>query len=318
MSLTEADKIARKGVITGSRIARILNRSPYGGPLSVFLEMTEDQLPEKDLEKANPQFKRGRILEPAVLSWHEEDAGCVLTRNIGTVIHPELPHIGATPDAIATYPSGERRPVEAKTVDWQKRADWGEEGTDQIPVHYVCQGIFEAGVTGLRTTDVPALLGLDDFRRYAVRFDADLFGMMVDEATKFKRDHLDTGRPPPVDGSGAAGEWLDKRYQEKSLTLVAHPEADLLMERLRVYRREIKSLGILEEQAVQKLQELMAEADAMVGAGWSLTWRRPKGSARLDMKALLAEIDPPQDLIQKHTRITSQKRTFRPTWSEDK
>lgn len=312
--LSEADKIARKGLVTGSRIARILGVSPYGGPTSVWREMMEGF----ELEDS-PQLKRGRMLEPAVLAWHAEDAGCVL-RNVATTIHPTKTFIGATPDAIATYPSGEERAVEAKTVSWHQAHQWGESGTDRTPEHVICQATFEAGVLGLRATDVPALLGLDDFRQYVIRFDEQLFLMMADHAERFMVDHIQANKPPPPDGTESALEWLDGHFRETRKSVAATEEAERLMVRIKELRGSMKEADAVEMAAIQRIQELMGleDADAMAGEGWSITWRRPSGRRATDFEAICRELNVPPELIEKHSRITEPKRTFRMNWKEKK
>jgi predicted phage-related endonuclease len=240
----------------------------------VFLEMNA---PPDAPEEHREEFDRGNFLEPGVLAWHAHKAGCVI-RPVATLFHPKHERCAVTLDGIATYPH-EERAAEAKTVHWKKASEWGEEGTDQIPKHYLIQANWGAGVAGLKRTDVPALIGLE-LRQYLVNFDAELFEMLLEQAERFLRDHIDTGKAPEVDGSEAANEWLDKRFEERELKLVADAEAEALMATLQEYRREMKSLEVCEDLAIQKLQEILGRngADAMVGSDWSLKprWRGEK------------------------------------------
>src|SRR5690606_28474505 len=64
--------------------------------------------------------------------------------------------------------------------------------------------------------------------------------------------------------------------------------------------------------AENAIKERMQDAAKVVGAGWSTTWKT-QSRRTVDYKALLAELDVPADLIEKHTR-ESATRVFRFTW----
>jgi len=182
--LTDEQKELRKHHVTGTDIARILNLSPYGGPLTVWgekLGLLESVEPTEAME-------RGTYLERGILDWYAAKTGAKL-RMPGTVVHRKYPLIAATPDAIAVYGLSEYRAVDAKApTPWTQR-QWGEDGSDDIPEHYIPQAIFESAVAETTQTDVTADIGTA-LRIYPVKYDDELFQIFREAAEKFWRHHV--------------------------------------------------------------------------------------------------------------------------------
>ncbi len=311
MSLTDKQKAARKGLVTGSRIAKIAGVSPYGGPLAAYREIVEGyEQPE------TPEMLRGTMLEPAVLSWFAADQGAKLMRIDEIVRHPVLPFLGATPDAIATV-SGESGVVEAKTAGWRMADQWGEAGTDQIPTHYTPQVQVEMGVTGLKVAWVPVLIAGEDFRVYRVEFDAELFGMLAEMARKFFKDHVEPQKPPPLDASPEAAEWLAKRFSKPEKKVIpAPPEAEQWVKQYRAAAAEADAASEKRDLAKNHLKQIIGNADAMAGDGWRISWALTKGRKSTDWAAVAAEAGVSDALIAKHTTAKAAYRTFRPNWKD--
>jgi len=209
MIFTEEQRAKRRNGIGGSELASIVGRSPYSSALGVYLRKVGEE--EHLTEETGPQL-RGRILEPAILSWFEETRGAVLDRNPESFQHPKHPILFASPDAIARMPDDERLVVEAKTVHFRQASNWGPAGTDEIPEHYLIQVQAELACTGLQRAELPVLIAGEDFRIYNVEFEPELFGVLVQAAEKFWRDHVIPRKPPPLDGSDEGDSWLRRRF----------------------------------------------------------------------------------------------------------
>lgn len=294
--LTEKDKLLRRNIMTGSRIAAVAGLSPFAGPMDVYLEMTEgkSRIDEK-------LAKRGERFEPVVLACYADETGAELRRT-GTVLHPSLERVGATPDAIAVR-DGSERVVEAKTCSPFAQHDWGQDGTDQVPDYYNLQGQFECGVVNLPLVDFPVLFGLDDLRIYTVDFDPDVFGMLVEIGLKFLRDHIDAKRPPPPDASEAYGDWLAQTFPTHKKDKWAAPsDADRRMAtRYSELGEEIKKAKAERETIRNTLGLSIGDAEGLDGV---CTFRWSKGKPSVDYPALFAEAKVPAELIAKHTKRT--------------
>ena len=61
--------------------------------------------------------------------------------------------------------------LECKTANLYSQGDWGEPGTDAIPLPYLCQCLWYLGITNLPEIDVAVLLGGSDLRIYTITRD---------------------------------------------------------------------------------------------------------------------------------------------------
>lgn len=171
----EWHEIRRQGV-AASEIAAVLGLSPWTSRFDLWWAKRTGE----DSQPDNPDMRRGRRLESLVL----EDFGIAhpeFTVTPGlTLRSAERPWQYATPDSIAYDGGGGTDPlavVEAKTAG--SRAEWGEPGTDQIPVHYRTQVQWQMDVLGVTTAYVPVWFGTT-YAEYVVEYDqADVYLMRI-------------------------------------------------------------------------------------------------------------------------------------------
>jgi predicted phage-related endonuclease len=234
---------AEMRMVGGSDVAAICGVSPYAGPLSVWLRIVHGaQQPD------NAYTSRGRRLEPVVLDWYREETGFTQW-SVDTVRlrDPSRPHLRGSLDACVRAPGGVR-PVEAKTANGEQARHWGDEGTDAIPVQYITQAQFylgfgrEVGAVEDDVCDVPALVA-GDFRLYCVRYDADLYGELLERVERFWVDHVLTKKPPedaPLPRDLEAVGWAFRRSDGKAVDFASlPPETQVTLEEyLRAYQEE--------------------------------------------------------------------------------
>lgn len=212
MSLDEAEK-RRVG---GSDVAAIVGVSPYGSAYSVWERIVNG------VERGDsPALSRGRRLEPVVLDWYVEQTGFPSRPvNKAEVYDPRRQHVRASFDARVMAPRG-YRVVEAKTAGADEAHRWGDEGTDAIPLEYLCQAQHylgfgrEVGVIEDDVCDVPALIA-GDFRMYVVAFDAEVYGELREAVDRFWVDHVVTKRPPDVTALPNDLEALKRRFPRET------------------------------------------------------------------------------------------------------
>jgi putative phage-type endonuclease len=185
--------------MSASKVAAALGLSPYDSPFSLWHKMAGNV----EAESQDPQLLRGHYLEQGVVDWfaaqHPDwtiDAG-------GSWRHPEHPRYTAQPDRLIRLYGGEIRGLEAKTA--ADTDEWGEPGTDQIPIGYRAQVMWQMDVLGTRITHVAVLSAYLQFNEYVVHYDADEAAYIRERAQAF----LDTlpGAPgeaqPSIDGHTA-------------------------------------------------------------------------------------------------------------------
>jgi putative phage-type endonuclease len=213
---------ARRQGITASEIAVVMGLAPgtQNSPYALYHRKLQ-LLPEPEDSTA---MELGRFLESWVAGRFQDLYPEFFLAGDGRDLfaHRERPWQLATPDKVifdtACTECGQQhcawnnQPVavlECKTS--ATRDGWGEDGSDEIPVHYRCQVLWQMDVMGVSTGYVACLfLATRQVRVYEITLDslagADL-ELMRQEAVHF-RGRLETGSPPEVDWTPATAAAL--------------------------------------------------------------------------------------------------------------
>lgn len=215
--------------VGGTMVSKILGLSRWGGAISAYMELRG----EEDTTPRNTAMSRGLALEESVLAMWAERAGGEMAPGERARLPQEHPmaYAHATVDGFGrTAPSGRWSLLDAKTLSREEAgSDWGEDGTDRIPVEYHLQLLWYMGVckaAGMLVADealLPTLTGpevelqwaarmvratgrplamadLDgtglELRVYRVTWDADLFEEVNRRVLTFLREHVEPGIPP--------------------------------------------------------------------------------------------------------------------------
>lgn len=288
MSLSLAQHAARAEGVGSSEIAQIIGVSPHGTAFDLYCQKTGlvGPTPETLAQQIGTALEEpiarlyGRRTGALEIVRPRAALSCVVD---DTVAHPAHPWALATPDFYAVggaFAPG--RLVEIKNVGgWMTRA-WGDDGTDEVPLHYLAQCTWQMGVTGVPRCDLVALLGGSDLRVYPLAFDAALFDRLLAAARRFWFDHVRARVAPTLDGSESARRYLDARYPRSSAGRVpAPPLAEVFAEQLAAARAGQAAADDARARAEHALKELLGGREGFDGAGWRLTWRTPpKGGAR--------------------------------------
>ena len=225
---TEAEWLAaRRQGITASEIAVVMGLSPYSSPFSLYHRKTGD-LPE---QADNTAMALGRHLESFVADRFaelrpefrlDEQAAWSL------YAHPDRPWQMATPDRLVYEGGGWQQdgpglfsnqyPDLTAVLECKTDAGydgWGPGGSDEIPVHYRCQVLWQMDVLGVTTGYVATLfLHSRTLRVYELTMDDDALrdlALMRTAAERFRR-YLAEYEPPPVDWRPATGEALRRLH----------------------------------------------------------------------------------------------------------
>jgi putative phage-type endonuclease len=179
--------------MTASKVAAVLGVSKYESPRSLWHKMRAEVPPEP----ATKVQSRGHYLEPGVLAWFfDQHPELYPTLSPGTHVHANG-WAAATPDATGRDADAQKTyPVEAKTA--AEDDEWGERGTDEIPIHYAAQCMWTMHVLGAELIYVPMLTERLEFREYVVHYDAALAND-IEEQCKAFLDSLNADIPPAVD-----------------------------------------------------------------------------------------------------------------------
>lgn len=161
-------RVDRPVVIGGSQAAACLGVDKYKSPLQLFLELRGEAPPIQ----SNKAMERGKKWERFILEEYEEEEHAELAYDQPMYFSRAFPFMGVTPDALRVdIPKG----VDAKASRFSMRdktgldeSKFGEPGTDQVPINYLCQAQQYCAVLGLDAVDFPVLFGGDQLCTYTV------------------------------------------------------------------------------------------------------------------------------------------------------
>ncbi|OKH91722.1 hypothetical protein AB852_28260 [Streptomyces uncialis] len=210
---------ARAGLTaTATEIAAIVGLSPYQSRFSLWHKKSGLPAPAW---VDNPAAEWGNRLEDAVATKWADNHPSVIPCPTGTWRHADRAWQRATPDRLihpapvdVLTPTGPTAVLEIKTSPFGD--DWGPSGTDEIPVHYRCQILWQQDTLGLTApAHLAVLIGGWDYREYTVEYDEGDARTLRRAAEAFL-DEVEHGIRPPIDGSDATYQTI--RVQPDGLT----------------------------------------------------------------------------------------------------
>ncbi|MEU5668982.1 lambda-exonuclease family protein [Micromonospora sp. NPDC047753] len=307
----EWHKLRREGV-SASEIAAVLGLSPWESPFSLFWQKRNGwETPD------NEEMATGRRVEPVVADWwldthdpHENLTGA----RAGLYAHPDRPWQLATPDrliyrvcpgcdgaglagdvdtGLGACPdclgrpagtSGEvLAPLECKwTASWD---GWGDPGTDDVPVYYRCQVLWQMDVLGVDEGHL-SMLGPGGFRAYRIRRDERDLTVMREAARRFL-GRLDADDAPDVDDHRATLAAVKRLHPD-----LVDAEAEISDTTAAGYRRARalkKAAESLCDRFEARLRAEMGANRVAVHDGVKVATRSIYPTTRLDSTRLKAE-----------------------------
>jgi putative phage-type endonuclease len=292
-------QLDRQTYIGSSDTAAILGISPWKTPLDVYLDKVQPRVEITDPDKLRV-LNRGKRMEPYVIDLLAEETGLEIVRRGERYIDTEYNFLAAEIDAEAA--SGEN--IEIKTVSPFKAKEWGEQQSDEIPVHYAAQAMHALMITGRALCVFGVLIGADDFRIYRIeRDDVTIAAIRAKEIAFWKRVQ---DRNPP-DPSTVSDVFRLFGTHDSGTAIAANEaiQADVLA--LKSLKADAKSLEGLIAMREDRIKLYMGDAAILTMNGTpSITWKEQQ-SKRFDQAAFKA--DHP-DLFEKFTKVAAN-RVFR-------
>lgn len=322
MTLTVEQLKIRKEGVTGSEIAAVAGINPWNAAVDVW----NDKMGYAK-DDASFHTERGTFLEEGLIRWLEHRMGYEV-REVGTVVHPEIPFVIATPDGTAfEWGEGGKQgkklaAVEIKSPSFRTADHWSNPliKPDGIPYYYIPQVMWECAVLGVDRCDVAALID-EDLSVYTVPFNQELFNTLVAKADRFMQ-YVRDGEPPPVDGTDSASEWLKKRFPEhiRSMDLIAsNGDIEDTAHHLKTVMEQIKELEGEKALAQNQIKEFLKGAPGLVGEFGKIYWKKSKDSYGYDKKGLIEYMaDHHPDVLARYGKTSPGPRVFRPYWYKEK
>lgn len=291
----------RTSYIGGSDVASILGISPWKSAYSLYLEKIGDLQQENDPKKEKI-FSRGKRLEPVVIEMlvdelksrgHEVE---ILERN-KRYQHPEFPFLACEID-VELRIDGEEMNGEIKTVHPFAAKDWGNEGTDEIPLYYTAQVAHGLMIKPRKRAIVAALIGADDLRIHFVDQDQELIDLIMKKEIAFWQRVQD--RDPPEPSNANDIKYLYARDQ--GLVIDADEELAALCVELKGHKNTLKSLESMIDEISTRIKLKMGDASLAIYEGRKIcSWSSNKDSKSVDWKSIAMSFNPDANLIAMHT-----------------
>ena len=203
------NKHDRTKFIGGSDVAAILGVSPWKSQFRLYQEKTGEYV--DDITPAKQRvFDRGHRWEPIVVEMLvDELQGCghdvqIIARR-ARYQDREYKFLACELD-LELLIDGEQHNGEIKTVHPFAAKEWGEPGTDEVPIHYAAQVMHGLMIKPRRRAIVAALIGIDDLRIHFVERDEETIAAIRAKEVEFWRRVQDRDAPPPETADDV--KWL--------------------------------------------------------------------------------------------------------------
>jgi putative phage-type endonuclease len=189
--LTPAELTERRNYIGGSDVAAILGLNPYRNITDVYLEKT-NQLQARAATSRPADL--GNRLEPVLVQLVADTTGEPVELNRRFANDWRSAQVdGWLPDS--------NRVIEAKAIGLFNprfdRTEWGPEGTDEIPMMYLVQVLWQMHVSGGESGYLSALLGGGlGHRVYDIPRNNDLITAIDQRISDFWHNHVQTRTEP--------------------------------------------------------------------------------------------------------------------------
>jgi putative phage-type endonuclease len=324
MALTRKQHAARQKGIGSSDAPAALGLPSFKGRTQYAL-WHEKRNPTDDHEdKASDERQRfGELLEGAIAQRVSEVERCPLQRVNQTLVSKEYPFMLAHLDRVIPTRSntvarwnanaGKLNNAAAIVEIKNSMSDWGygEEGTDDVPTHYLVQCAHQMIVSRVELCILAVLFRGSDLRRYPIRLTPDLAQMVIDGERKFWHMVKNNIEPPKTALSDVKLAYPISRAVEKE----APSDIIELLKEYRTFDARITFEAKERDDIEARIKDFLGDADTLTVMGVPvLTWKTGKGRTTIDAERLRK--DKP-DIAAEYTKTGAPVRTFRPKNAKD-
>jgi len=298
-NLTNVGQLDRKKYIGGSDVAGILGVSPWKTPLQVYLAKTEQDT-EVITEAKQKIFNRGKRMEPYLIDLLSEELGITIKDRGNRYIDSEHDFIAAEIDAETV----DGRNVEIKTANQFSASQWGDKGSDEIPVYYAAQAMHGLMVTGKDECIFGVLIGSDDFRTYVIKRDQETIDAIRQKELDFWNNHVLKGVPPEPTNV----DDIKKLYGKDSGSIIEadrNIETDIIV--LKSLKDELKALEDRIETHENNIKMYLKDHATLTLHGLPVATYKSQQAKRFDSTAFKAKHP---DLYEQFIKVT-ESRIFR-------
>jgi len=292
----------RTKFIGGSDVAAILGVSPWKSQFRLYQEKTGEYV--DDITPAKQRvFDRGHRWEPIVVEMLvDELQGCghdvqIIARR-ARYQDREYKFLACELD-LELLIDGEQHNGEIKTVHPFAAKEWGEPGTDEVPIHYAAQVMHGLMIKPRRRAIVAALIGIDDLRIHFVERDEETIAAIRAKEVEFWRRVQDRDAPPPETADDV--KWLYAK--DGGIVMEADDDLFSMCDSLKRHKHALKAAEDAVEFMSTRLKCAMGHASTLIYQGQRIaTWKSNKDSVKTDWQAACLALYPSQEHIKQFTK----------------
>ncbi len=271
MMLTAEQIQERTLGIGGSDMPIILGLSTYKTPYELYLEKIGESKPNQGMTEG--QYI-GHLLEPII-----RDEFCkrnnVTIETPDTITHPTYTFLRANIDG---FIKDWNAVFEAKCANEFKGKEWGEDGSDVIPLAYLVQVAHYCIVTDAQEAYIMVFLGDLKFKQYRYVRDLQLECRIIEEAEKFWNAVQNKIPPAPV-----SIDDLKLKYARTEATpIVIGDKITDAVKALIETKRILDELAEKEKKAKFEIMSYMEHHDCLIDSNNNkiATWKANKNGVR--------------------------------------
>lgn len=270
----------RRTGVGGSDAAPAAGISKWTTPLQLYMNKKGEFEAEE-----TPDMVRGTRLEPVVRQEYCDMTGYTVVTPGRIIRHPDYDWMLANLDGLAAPVGDPEIVAEFKTN--RSGIGWGEPGTSDVPIDYLCQVQHYMKVTGLQRADIAVMFAGFNVEIYPVEADRELQDMLFEAAQKFWSFVQSNTPPASVDLADVA-----LRYPKAlEATVTATDEIVKGVRELIEIEHELKRLASVKDELQMRIKSFIAENSVlMLGNDRLATWRNSSGRSTIDTKRLRAEM----------------------------
>jgi predicted phage-related endonuclease len=269
----------RTADLTASDVGAAAGVDRHKSALALYAEKTGMLLPQVD----NPMMRRGRWFEPAVMAALADERPDWAVRPVGKYYRDAEQRLAATPDYMAVTDEPGLTNIQAKVVSSPVFArDW----TEGPPLAYQLQTLTEGLLMDAQRSYVAALV-VSTFTAELHLFRVDRHKAAEDKVREIAKtfwQHVDQGRPPPVDATNIGErELIADMYPESKREAVVDLTGDnmlaVLLHELLGLKRHMSVARKRADEIETEIKAKIGEAERAIFPGFDLSWKSQKRKA---------------------------------------
>ncbi len=307
--------------IGGTDISVLVGQNPYRSEVDLWLEKTGRSAPSFS-DDAMERMRFGVLLEDVVAREFSERTGMIVKPYPEIITLPESPIIMAHIDRFILRQdrsrirlrksgiiTGAEGVLECKTAG-RKSDDWGEEGTDAVPPHYLLQCHWYMGITGLPVCYLAALFSGQHFETFRIEHDPELFETIMERALEWWDRHIiHDEQPAPRTEADVKRLWHSSASGKKFFIDMAG-YGDLI--RIRQLKQEISSLENEMKELRDRVMSQVGDSESIVFDGEEIaTYKTGRGRKSIDYRRLISDLNIPEDVVSRYVSVSNPVRTLR-------